>query len=411
MRKVIFLSVLLIFSNALNAQREDLGQAYKLLRSDLDSAIVLAESILKSSLEENDKYAEIQANYILGYCQKQKKNFGVATIYYLEAIRQAESADYDELEKDKISLRKNLANIFRTFNVNGLATKYNLEAIALAKKNNMLKKQMELMRNQGLVYQEAKRYNEAKQIFLELKEIADQKLKLIALNQLGIIAYQQGDLKEARLMYTELHEYASDYPVMKAKALHNIGQIAFHSGKRLEATSLLKNAIAIFEQSSIVDFYGLHTSYRYLGELMVLVDDHKQAERFLIKAYNLIDHVSENPESFQTYQLLSNLYFQKGDIEKGEYYLNEYSRVSMQYIERQQEIMQRDKEYNFELITKRYFDDVEKKERLKSIYAYAQYSTFGFLLIIALVIGGYQIGKRRLQNSIAQDLRELNVLK
>ena len=94
---------------------------------------------------------------------------------------------------------------------------------------------------------------------------------------------------------------------------------------------------------------------------------------------------------------------------------NEYSRQYFEHVQdfiaSQNEVQKKDKEYNFELITKRYFDNVEKQDRVASIMMYSKISTGGLVLLLILVVMYYQIEKHRLRKSIERELRTLKVIK
>ena len=131
----------------------------------------------------------------------------------------------------------------------------------------------------------------------------------------------------------------------------------------------------------------------------------------MLKAINLIEYTKTNPESFEAYKTLSDLYYSIGDKDKGRFYQEEYFSISQEYIALQQKIQQKDKEYNFELITKRYFDDVKKQDRLASVMMYSKISIGGLLALLIMVVTYFQSEKIRMRKSIERELKSLKVLR
>ena len=387
---------------------EDLKYAYKLLDSDLDSAEIYTKELLISSIDGDDLFVQVQANYILGYISKEKKEYGVSVVYYLEAIRKAEGGNYEGVLKDRVSLRKNIANTFRIFGANELATKYNLEAIQISKEID--KKQMiDITFNQGLVYKNSNKYDLAINTFNKLIPLVDHEYKFRILNEIGLVYLDIEEYSKAKVYFDQLVKITPVDHSLHAKALHNLGEIDFENGNIKSSIEYLKEALSIMLENQGSN-YDLFYTYWNLGTYLFYNDQFKEAEKYLISAINLIDYSNEEPRALEAFKITSDFYYQLGDNKKGKDYLNRYFTMSQMYIERQHEIQQRDKEFNFELITKRYFDDVEKQDRIASVMMYSKVSTGSLLLILILVISYYQLQRARLRKNIERELNELNVL-
>ena len=100
----------------------------------------------------------VKANLYLGFLNE-KSDPGKAVLYYLEGIRHAESAPLDSVKSDMIWLRRNLANIFRRYESNNLATEYNLQGLGLADLYGISHQIIDLKFNQALVYQNNEEYD------------------------------------------------------------------------------------------------------------------------------------------------------------------------------------------------------------------------------------------------------------
>lgn len=403
---------LILFCSALAHDLDrDLNRAYALLDSDLDSASIVAKDILEYSRESADLFGEVQACFILAYTSNEMADYGAAVVYYLEAIRKAEIAEYETVLQDKISLRKNIANIFRRFQANGLAIKYNLEGIEIAKEANDVNQIKSIGLNLGLVYENDQQYSLGLQTFEDLLEIADFNLRLDLLNQIGIIYLKLENYDKAQSVFKELEKIAPVGHTLSAKAKHNLGEILYQNGDVDHSVELLRQSVAIFESNGDKDLFGSFNSFHTLGTYLVQLNEFEAGEKYLLRAIELFDFASHKPKSFEVYKTISNFYFQQGDRDKGSFYQDRYFHVSQEYIERQQEIQKKDKEYNFELITKRYFDDVKKQDRMASILMYSRISSGGLVFLLLMVIAYYQMEKRRLRKSIELELKALKMVK
>lgn len=402
-----------VFATSASNLDSDLNKAYDLLDVNLDSAAILANQILEYSLDDGDLYGQVQANFILGYITKLKKEYGVSVIYYLEAIRKAESADYEKVDRDRISLRKNIANTFRQFRANGLATQYNLEAIKIAEETNNIKQLIDLKLNQGYVYQDNGEYDLAISMFEDLLAISTSEYKLDAINEIGITYLKQGKFDQSEEYFRMLVDLSPKETNLYAKALHNLGEIEYENDNIHLSIENLRDAIVIFNSVAETepDYFGLFNTYRNLGLYLFYTGENTEAREYLHESLELMEYAKHDPSSFEAYKILSNLYYSIGDQSNGKIYQEEYFKISQEFMELQQDIQQKDKEYNFELIAKRYFDDIEKQDRLASVMMYSKVSIGSLIFILILVITYFYSEKLRMRKSIEKELKSLKILK
>jgi len=402
------------FSAVLSLSAIDIDQklnyAYALVLSNLDSAAIVAQEILDASKEANYIRGEVQANYILGYVTKAQKDFGASVIYYLEAIRKAEMANYETVNKDRISLRRNIANTFRQFRANGLATQYNLEAVEIAEENNVLKQIIILKLNQGIVYRDNTQFSLATKMFKEMLAISTGDYVFEALNEIGITYLDSKDYNNAKVYFDRLENNTPTDHDLRAMALHNLGVIKFEQGDIAESINLLEKAISIFRTNGENNYLGLFNSCQSIGTYLLNLGEFEKAEGFLLEAEELIQYTNSDPDSFEVYKTISELYYTIGNTERGKLYQEKYFNVSQNYISLQEEIQQKDKEYNFDLIVKRYFDEVERQDQMASVMFYSKVSTGSLLLILILVIAYYQTKNIRTRRSIERELKALKIL-
>ncbi len=416
MRNLFFLLVTLILlqGTSANSVKNDLDRTdyYLYDLQNLDSAFIYTKNLLKRFEASGNTYRIVRSNLYLGYILELKQEYGKAVIYYLEGIRYSENAEFDKVIQNKIWLRRNIANIFRKFESNSLATKYNLEAIDLAMSNNIEDLIIRLKLNQGLVYQNNEQYTEAATMLKEILPLVttDKVRESEIINQIGLVYLQMGDLESASYYFNQLLSLPEEASLYMAKALDNLGEISYKKDNLNEGIDYLKQAIDLMESNENPEEYGLFLSYKDIGLYLLQANKLAQSEDYLKKAELLFKYAESDPSSFEVFKILSDLYFNTNRPAEGNHYSQLYFNKVQSFIETQKEIQKQDKEYNFELITRRYFDNVDKQERIASILFISKLSSGSLLVLLLLVIVYYQMGKMRLRKSIENELRALKVL-
>lgn len=400
---LVLLFTLSLAQVSASSTEDQLKHIYSLLSSDSDSARQLSLQLLKDAEKDDNIYTLVKTNYILGYITKQEKQFEKSVIYYLEAIRYADFGDYEEVEKDRISLRQNIANTFRNFGVNTLATKYNLEALNIAMLNNMTQAIADIKFNQALVYKQEENYGEAIDFFVELLK-ADLVDRNRILSEIGICHFLLEDYSEAEKYFNDLATNPSvDAAKFKAKALHNLAEICYEKGLISESIAHLHNAIEIKESTSNTSIYSLFNSYRNIGRYLYEKGEFSRSEDYLQKATDIAAAVEWDANSFEVYKTLSDLYYSTNRLDLGKKYIDLYSSKVQEYIQTQEKLQEKDNEY-FELLTKRYFDEVQKQEQITEIMFYSKMISGSLLALLLLVVGYNRFEKIRLRRNIEKEL-------
>ena len=390
---------------------EDLIQIKSYFFNDWDSARLLAKNLLDRSEEKEDSYGIVKSNLYLGYILYEQKDFGKSVLYCLEGIRQADKRNYDGIHKDKIWLRRNIANTFRQFEANQLATKYNLEAIQIAEEFNIVKQIIDLKYNQGLVYQNSEAYEDASRLLSEIVPLLNDNIvyKSEIINQIGMVHFENNDYDQAKTFFNQLINAPEEAALFKAKALHNLGEIDYENGQTTKSIDKLYSAIKIMESIEGIE-YSLFISYRNIGRYLFEVGKTGEALNFLNKAEAIASFAEHDASSFKIYKTFSNIYYSKGMDNLGKKYSEIFFEKTEKFLETQRDIQRKDREYNFDLIAKRYFDEVEKQERIASILFYSKTISGSLLFLLLLTIGYNRYQKVQLRKSLVQELVELKVI-
>ena len=412
-----FLSFIIVFFFFSYSFASDTEENLKTIRSyfgnNWDSARLLSKELLVQAEKKDDSYGIVKANLYLGFILSEQKDYAKSVLYCLEGIRQAEERDYEGIHKDKLWLRKNIAITFRKFEANSLATKYNLEAIEIAISNDITKQIISLKLNQALVYQSNDQYAEAIQFLTDILPLIEEDnffRRSEIVNQIGLIYLESKDFDKAEEYFEKVLKIPSENPLYKAKSLHNLGEIHYELGDVEKSIDYLRQAITLMSSESQVNNYGIFLSYRNIGRYLSEVGQEDEALEFLKKAEEIASYAEHDPSSFKIYRTFSNIYYSKGLNELGEKYINTYVSKTEDFLETQEEIQRKDKEYNFDLITKRYFDEVAKQEKIASILFYSKTISGSLLFLLLLTVGYNRYQKVQLRKHIVRELVELKMI-
>ena len=371
-----------------------------LLKDNLDTAISLSKALLEKSEETDNFFGRVKANMALGIMLKKQEVLDESIQYYLEGMRQAETDHYDSIFMDKIWMRRVLANTFRTHEANELATRYNLEAIQIAKAHGVFKQVVDIKYNQGLVYQSDGQYDLSIAFFQDVIRLSDsisyksEDYYYRVLNQIGCVYLENGEYDSAKVFFNQLLDIKDPtYIFYKAQALHNIGEVNHDNGKILKTIDLLRQAISIFKRIENVNKRNLFFSYRNLGSYLFQTNQIEEAISVLSKAESMIPDADWGPSSFKVYKSFSDLYYSIGEEELGNVYLKLYNNEMETYHGANKE--------NLELVASRYFERIEKEEkeeRIATIVFYIKLIGGSVLGIFALLLGYNRVRRVRLQS-------------
>ncbi len=405
---VYLVSTISAYSFSIN--EKELNGIYSLTKTNIDSAYTLSYNYLDKCNQDNDYYGIVKLNYLLGFLHKKDNNIGKSVLHYLEAIRYAKYADYEGLLDDEVSLRKNLANTYRIYKANELAIKYYTEAINITDQIGDQKNSISLKFNLALTYAQTDEINSAIKLFNSLIEISEKERKKRIINELGLIHWELGDLEKAKEYFSQLIEVADGYQLYKAKALHNLGEIEYELGNNEEAIELIKSSIQLKNEISDVDQRSLFISYKALGDFLFQKGAFAEAQKAYASAEPLVESVQNEAFSYELFRSLSQLNYELGNPFKARNYSTIYSNKVDGYLEMQQKIQETDKQYNIDLITKRYMDEVARQERIASILFYSKLISGSLLALLLFSVGYNWYQKVRMRRSIVKELVDLKFI-
>lgn len=407
---LFFLVFNIFFAQSSPIQKEDVDRVYALHKIDSDSAYKLSYHLIQECKTSEDYYGLVKLNYLLGFLHKKDKDIGKSVLHYLEAIRFSEEAEYEDLSTDAIVLRYNLGNLYRTYKANELAITYYQEAIEVADWVDDQEMLVKLKFNLALTYEQANQSEQAIALFNELLTLSTKEREKRILNQLGLIYWEQGDLENAKLQFKKLLVVDEQFKIYTAKALHNLGEIEFEIGNKKRAIELINESIQIKQEINEVDERSLFISHKVLGDYLFDQKDFKEALNVYAKAETLIDAVKHESMSFELYRSLSQLNYEMNNAEEARIYSNLHASTVDSYLLAQQSLQETDRQFNMDLITKRYLEEVAKQEQIASILLYSKVISGSLLALLLFTIGLNWYQKVQLRRSIVRDLINLKVV-
>ncbi|WP_421762622.1 tetratricopeptide repeat protein [Ekhidna sp.] len=414
MRKFLLFFFLLSSLISLASYQDDFDQVRNLISSDIAKAKELALSLRERTINDSNEDALFRINYLLGYIYKEEGDFGKSIIYYLEAIRYAENSGKKEYQSDLASLYNRCGIIFRQFKSFELAEEYyeksTQHSLITGDTTSFIRTQYNissLLRDQGKHSSAIEKLEE----ILILTSIQNKKYFEI-LNRLSMTYFDLGDYERSSYYSKKLLDECADHLKLIGYSNHILAKVAIKKGHYIKAQEYLDHALVVLSNSKetktekksvfevLVDL-GL-SSYK-LGDLTSTLTYYTNAEK-------LIPEVTQQVDFFHVYKNIADVHFELANYNEAKEYEDLYSRSLNSYLKLQEEIKNSDKRFNIDLITKRYFDEVAKQERIASILFYSKLISGSLLALLLLTIGYNWYQKIRLRRSIIEELTELKVI-
>lgn len=393
-----------------NSIEERVNNISSIIFENPDSAAYLAQELMDDALNSGEEYGIVQSNFILAYIHdKIKLDYGKAIIYYLEAIRYAEKSSYSRADKDLAALFKNCGVIFRKFKSYSLAEEYYEKASKYASTLEDNKEFLSIRFNTSGLMMDQKRYNDAVVILNNLIANADLNSKNYWKynNRLGLAHYESGQYELAIEAHSKSLYYANISEELKAYTLHNVGRCLSKLSDYDQAISYFNQALEI--KKGLEDKSLLFSTYSELGELKLKSGGYKESLDYFNLAEVYVDQV-DNVKNFELFKLKANALFKINEYHQAKKYEDLYSDRMNKYLDLQEKIQESDRRYNMDLITKRYFDEVAKQERIASILFYSKLISGSLLALLLFSIGYNWYQKVRLRRSIVKELVNLKVI-
>ncbi|MEP1094208.1 MAG: tetratricopeptide repeat protein [Cyclobacteriaceae bacterium] len=416
MRHIFLVTSFLFCSLYGNAStREDLDKISSLMDTDMSAAKELCLELKEKHVNKSDSYWHAKSNFYLGYIYKEEGDFGKAIIHYLEAIRYAKSGNYTGHIKDLASLNNRCAIIFRQFKAYDLAEEYYQNGIDLSLQLNDTVLYVNINYNLARTFRDQGKDQLSISLLEKILPLATMSSKKYfdILNRLSNTYLKLGLHDKVRYYSNKiiLHENEKNKSLV-AYSNHLLGKICTIEKKFNLAEEYLKKTISIIDAHPEAFSPG-GDKFEAFVDMGINSQENGYSDKaiyYFDLAENLIPTITQKPEYFELFKSQANLYYELGLFQKSKHYEDLYSAKLNEYMVLQSKIRETDQRYNMELITKRYFAEVDKQERIADILMYSKLTSGGLLTLLLLVIAYHRYQKIMLRRSIERELIALKIV-
>ncbi|MEL6558356.1 MAG: tetratricopeptide repeat protein [Bacteroidota bacterium] len=279
------------------------------LKTDLEAACKLVHQKqyeqaipkLTELVENSNGDIKAMSLFNLAYISKKKRNYADALRYYSKAVNHYED------EKLKAHAYRNIANLYKLMGrVEEAHYFYNhVLRLDIDKKLRMQTLFSKAKNAKGLgrfdIFVEELKKSESLALSLE-----DSTYLAKIYNQFGYRYAENGDFDKALDYYLKSLEYKE-----LGTTYHRFAEMSLLEGDTIGAISEYKHALSLESASD------RFLTYKDLADLFVLLDEHKEAKKYLEYAYSLYPKVSQTKANVEVFKQLYHYTHDTKLLEKG----------------------------------------------------------------------------------------------
>ncbi len=351
-KRILIVNIILIhssFSGWANNQShiEYLHQkVYELLDTDLETAMVIADSSLFLSQEAGFKWEVANSYFIIGYIYRKRKEFPKALLMYLKSASILRVIKNEKEAKVYTSLMLNAGAILRKHHQFDEAIELYNKGIKTAKKWNLKESELKLLYNKAFALRRQRNLTEA---IVTLKEVAalshknqSDKYLIMAFNLLGLTNKDNQFFQEARVYFQYIIDHPNASKEDLALANHNIAVTYDKEKEILNAKEYFDKALKIEQTLDIPEVYFI--TLHDLSEWHLKYGDLDTANIYASQAEKLYSSLVRSPETFKVFDLRNKILFEQKEYLSSRTYANKAYEESLVFHETTKEVMvERDK--------------------------------------------------------------------
>lgn len=362
--------------------------------SNLDEVTFYANKAYSFAIQNKNYLQQVQAIQFLGNVAIIKGNYNQATVYFNEAKTVYEN----ELPNNYEGIVKTLGSLgiiaSEQSNYNK-ALEYYLQGKTIAQNKSLIKMQININNNIGVIYKSINRPKDALKILNEtqaLQEKTNDANRGITLTNIAVIYEQLNQLNQEK-KYLELANNAlknsQDYRAI-GEWNNNMGSYFYKTKNYNEAEKQWNNALQNFVK--IDDKFGSFDTYYYLSNLKKAESKTDEALQLALKSKNLAYTINVLEHKTKAEKLLSELYEIKSNTSQALLHSKNYqvlkdSLVNQESIKKMTQV-----EMNFDFEKEK----LQQQEALSSANKKQWFWALG-LLISFLLFGLFYVQKKKQQ--------------
>lgn len=367
----------------INAIKEQMKGYYN---TNLDSAAILAETILIKSQKANYELGKAKGEFALAHIAYKRGKISVAIPHFLKALEIYKPLKSNDSLTDQANIYIMLGVIFRRHQSFQEALSFYDLGIKAAIAANNKSALRSLLYNKSIAYRRKGNFAGAIQTLIESVDLIPKDNHIITqktYNQFGLIYAELGEHDEARKWYNkmiELESKNSSPRYYRGQAYHNM---ALSYNNQEDYVMAWKYYILAKEEKKLLgNPEKLFITYQNMAELALADRKSELAIDYANKALALIDQVPNTPEYYKIFKFLAQCESAHNPT-LAITYANQFIASSEAFNNRQKELLDNGDRYKVQLIASNYFSQVKReKERLKVAWTMSCAAAFIFLAVI-----------------------------
>jgi len=383
------------------------NQAYALLDSDPDKALVLAKQAEDLAHNRGLDFEEANSLFIQAYLYRENNELGKAFVINLRALEILRPLEEEKPKSTYVKILLNTGEILKQHYAYPEAVRYYDEGIPIAIENDFKNTLIKLLYNKAV----ALRHNESFDYALETIEKAisvaieerDEYKLISAINEKGLIEKDMELYEQARQSYQEILDYEFERlnpAKYKGRAWHNMGVTFVKERDYNNAKKAFSNAEKYHsERPGSSDQF---TTWLDMGEVYFLSGQYNEAMEIANKAHSIYDGVSLLPDHYALFDLLSKICHEQGLHDDSHSYSQRYVLANKDFLAAQEEILRVKDQYKMEVLTAGFFLDIEQEKSKERLRLYLFTSIAFFIVLIA----GRQVWFVRLKRAIEREMKK-----
>lgn len=362
-------------------------QAYSLLSSDLDSAMLIADSSLSLAIDANLHWEIANSYYIKAYILDEQNKLSQALYMYLKASDALSNISADTDPKISANILLNSGIILGKYYHYDEAIKYydqgleQTDSTPSYQRLKLLYGKAYHLRRQGEYISALEVLKEASNLAIDLERPS---FLLKCYNLLGLLHRENNFLEEAKSYFDHILADPQSSIKNKGLAYNNLALLHYDAGDIDLSKYYFDKAIFYTEQLN--DKKPLFNSYQGLCASHLEINDLIAAEKFALKCEELYPSLTNDPETYSVFFYLDTINYLKNEINKSQFYSSKYRQASLQFIEDREDIIKQSKKFQMSLLISGFEAEQKANDQRKKSTLYQWLAISGVFLIIVLLI-------------------------
>ncbi len=361
-----------------------------------DSAFIMADKTLKEAESADYSWGIANSYYFKGYILEEIQNKAVAgLLMYLKAAHILENELDERSVYTYTSLMLNAGSVLHVNGKNDEAIDLYEKALKKANLYHLEDQEVKLLFNvafASLDKGDLPKAIEVIQSAIELSEgIEDWKLYNDSWNLLGMILKEDQKNREAENCFLKIINNPNASPTIKANAYNNLGDLYYtlKNYNKSETAYLQADQFQTIPEIKFDSYQGLTNVYQQTGDLA-------SALKYAGEAVVVYDSVVPEDRYLQIFNTMRQLHQDRGEQQLANSYSLRYFEESQKFFQSQKELIKIKNEFQVDLLLAGYYSEMEIEETEEK---FSQTIIFGITILFAAILLVHFVYKTRISSS------------